>query len=58
MTTTTYTIKAIIEGEVQNLWTGYTKKEARRVSRNYDMTIPFGGDNSWIWNNEAERIVL
>ena len=57
MTTTTYTVKAIIKGEVQNLWTGYTKQEAKRVSSNYNQTISWGGDTSWVWNNEAELII-
>ena len=56
--TTTYTIKAKVNGRVQNLWSGYTMQEARRVSDNYNSNIPFGGDNSWIWNNEADRIIL
>lgn len=55
---TTYTIKAIVEGKLENLWTGYTKKEARRVSDSYNKTIPFGGATSWIWDNKAELIIL
>ena len=55
---TTYTIKAKIEGKYQNLWSGYTLKEARRVSDNYNKNIPFNGDISYIWDNKAERITL
>ena len=55
---TTYTIKAKVNGTYQNLWSGYTIKEARRVSESYNSTIPFGGDNSWIWSNSEDRIVL
>ena len=53
-----YTIKAKINGQVQNLWSGYSLQEARRVSANHDKTIPFGGDNSWIWNNKTENVTL
>jgi len=58
MTTTTYTIKAKVNGTYVNLWSGYTKQEARRVSDNYNSTIPFGGDTSWIWDNSEDRIIL
>tara|TARA_R110000796_G_scaffold75361_2_gene169023 strand:- start:316 stop:492 length:177 start_codon:yes stop_codon:yes gene_type:complete len=57
MTTTIYTVKAIINGQCENLWSGYNKQEARRVSANYDTAIPFGGDISWIWDNNKELIV-
>jgi len=55
---TTYTIKAKVNGQVQNLWSGYTMREARRVSENYNSSIPFGGDDSWIFNNETERVTI
>ena len=55
---TFYTVKAKINGQVQNLWSGYSLQEARRVSANHDKTIPFGGDNSWIWNNQTENVTL
>ena len=55
---TTYTIKAKVNGQVQNLWSGYTMKEARRVSENYNSNVPFGGDDSWIFNNETERVTI
>jgi len=55
---TFYTVKAKINGEVQNLWSGYSLSEARRVSTNHDKTIPFGGDDSWIFNNETERVTI
>ena len=55
---TIYTIKAKVNGRVENLWSGYTMKEARRVSANYNKNIPFGGDNCWIWNNDEDRIML
>ena len=57
MTTTIYTIKAIIEGQVQDLWSGYNKQEAQRVSANYDKNIPFNGNISWIWDTNKELIV-
>jgi len=57
-TKNTYTIKAKVNGTYQNLWSGYNKQEARRVSDNYNSKIPFGGDNSWIWSNSEDRIVL
>ena len=57
MTARTYTVKAIIDGKLQNLWTGYTRVEARKVSRNYDKKIPFNGPISWIWDNEREFII-
>ena len=53
-----YTVKAIIEGTVENLWNGYTKSEARRVSDNYNKTIPFGGKTSWIWDNDRDGITI
>ena len=57
MTATIYTVKAIINGKCHNLWSGYNKREAKRVSHNYDMTISFGGDISWIWDTNRELIV-
>lgn len=57
MTNTIYIVKAIINGKCENLWSGYTKKEARRVSHNYNMTISFGGNISWIWDTNKELIV-
>ena len=56
--TTIYTVKAKVNGTYVNLWSGYTKQEARRVSEQYNSTIPFGGDNSWIWDSNNDRIVL
>ena len=55
---TIFTIKAKVNGTYVNLWSGFTKQEARRVSEQYNSNIPFGGDNSWIWSNSEDRIVL
>ena len=55
---TFYTIKAKINGQAQNLWSGYSLNEARRISSNHDKTVAFGGDVSWIWNNMEDSIVL
>lgn len=55
---TIYNVKAKVNGEYRNLWSGYTLKEARRVSANHDKKVPFGGDLSWIWDNNKDRIVL
>jgi hypothetical protein len=57
MTTTIYTVKAIINGQCEDLFSGYNKQEARRVSANYDMTIPFNGNISWIFDTNKELIV-
>jgi hypothetical protein len=56
--TTTYTIKAKVNGTYTNLWSGCDKQEARRISDNYNSTIPFGGDRSWIWDEERELVVI
>ena len=57
-TKNTYTIKAKVNGTYQNLWSGYTKQEARRVADQYNTNIPFGGDTCWIWDNSEDRIIL
>ena len=54
---TALTIKAKVNGKYENLWSGYTIKEARRVSESYNSKQPFGGELSWIWNNDTDRIV-
>tara|TARA_R110000772_G_scaffold36023_2_gene86452 strand:- start:421 stop:597 length:177 start_codon:yes stop_codon:yes gene_type:complete len=57
MTTTIYTVKAKVNGTYTDLWSGYNKQEAQRVSANYDKNIPFNGNISWIWDTNKELIV-
>ncbi len=54
---TIFTIKAKVNGTYVNLWSGFTKQEARRVSEQYNSKIPFNGDLCWIWDNNRETIV-
>jgi hypothetical protein len=54
---TIFTIKAKVNGTYVNLWSGYTMKEARRVSEQYNSNIPFNGDLCWIWDNNRDAIV-
>ena len=56
--TTTFTVKAKVNGTYTNLFSGNSKQEARRVSEQYDTNIPFNGPISWIWDEERELIVL
>ena len=54
---TIFNVKAKVNGTYQNLWSGYTLQEARRVSANHDKNVPFGGDVSWIWDSNNDRII-
>tara|TARA_R110002126_G_scaffold144897_3_gene290926 strand:- start:330 stop:512 length:183 start_codon:yes stop_codon:yes gene_type:complete len=54
---TIFTIKAKVKGTYVNLWSGFTKQEARRVADQYNSNIPFNGDLCWIWDTNKELIV-
>ena len=58
MTTTIYTVKAKVNGTYTNIFSGYNKQEARRVSEEFNSAVPFGGDLSWVWDEERELIVF